>query len=198
MIIVATLNAHKLEEIQALPAAQALVLRGLLDYQGAPEVIEDGVSCEENAMIKAVRYSLWLKREHGVTAPVIAEDSGLFVEALLGWPGVHSARVAATPEARIALVLEKLAEAVSRNAYFAAFTALALNGCPIQTWRGIVNGVIAATPRGNGGFGYDPIFEDSATGRTFAELSAERKISVSHRTKAWELALAFTASQQVE
>ena len=196
MIIVATLNAHKLAEIRALPAAQPLELRGLLEYRDVPEVVEDGVSCEENAMIKAVKYSLWLKREHDVTPPVIAEDSGLFIEALLGWPGVKSARIADTPEARIALVLEKLQEAVSRNAYFAAFTALAINGCPVQTWRGTVGGVITEAPRGSQGFGYDPIFEDPVTSRTFAEMSAAEKNAISHRTKAWELVLAYAASLQ--
>jgi XTP/dITP diphosphohydrolase len=196
VIIVATLNAHKLDEIRALPRARALDLRGLLDYEGVPEVVEDGVSCEENAMIKAVKYSLWLKREQGLTAPVIAEDSGLFIEALLGWPGVHSARIAPAASERIALVLARLQDALPRSAYFAAHTALAINGCPVGTWRGVVNGVITTEPRGSQGFGYDPVFEDPASGRTFAELTAAEKNMISHRTKAWELALAFAASQR--
>jgi XTP/dITP diphosphohydrolase len=197
VIIVATLNAHKLSEIQRLPAAAALDLRGLLDYPGVPEVVEDGVSCEENAMLKAVKYSLWLKREHGFTDAVIAEDSGLFVEALLGWPGVQSARVAPTVQERIALVLERLAGAATRSAYFGAITALALNGCPVATWRGIVNGVITAEPRGDQGFGYDPIFEDPASGKTFAEMALEEKNQLSHRTRAWEQALAYASAEKL-
>jgi XTP/dITP diphosphohydrolase len=197
VVIVATLNAHKLTEIQQLPAAQALELRGLLDFADVPAVAEDGVSCEENAMLKAVKYSLWLKREHGLVCPVIAEDSGLFIEALLGWPGVQSARVAPTSAERITLVLEKLSEAATRNAYFAAFTALAINGCPVRTWRGTVSGVITSAARGSQGFGYDPIFEDPASRRTFAELTAVEKNQLSHRTRAWEQALGHVATEKL-
>ena len=197
MIIVATLNEHKLAEIQRLPCAQAADLRGLLHFENVPEVVEDGVSCEENAMIKAVKYSLWLKREHGAACPVIAEDSGLFIEALLGWPGVLSARIAPSPEERITLVLEKLEGAATRSAFFGAITALAVDGCPVASWRGVVNGVITDAPRGEFGFGYDPIFEDPASGRTLAEMPAEEKNQLSHRTKAWEQALEYVAQQKL-
>ena len=191
MIVIASRNAHKIAEIAALPQAAGLQLVAVGDFSGAPEVEETGVAFEENAAIKAVRYSLFLKREHGIEPPVIGEDAGLMVEALLGWPGVYSARIAETPEQRIALVLERLGEHFNRSAQFVAYTALARNGQLVQTWRGVVSGRITAAPRGTGGFGYDPIFEDLETGRTFAEMSSEEKNARSHRRSAWSKALEY-------
>lgn len=191
MIVIASRNPDKIAEIAALPAAAGLELVAVGDFAGAPEVEETGVAFEENAAIKAVRYSLFLKREHGIEPPVVGEDAGLLVESLLGWPGVFSARIAETPEARLALVLEKLGEHFNRSAQFVAYTALALNGQLMQTWRGAVSGRITSEARGTGGFGYDPIFEDLETGRTFAELSTEEKNARSHRRSAWSKALDY-------
>lgn len=196
MVVIATQNAGKFREISALADSAGVEAKALLDYGSVPEVEEDGVSCEENAMIKAVKYSLWLKREHGIQPPVIAEDSGLFIEALLGWPGVHSARVADTADERNRLVLEKLKESTSRSAFFAAYTALAVNGYPLQTWRGIITGEIADGPAGGHGFGYDPIFLEPESGQTFAQLPLKRKNEISHRTRAWQQALEFVARQK--
>lgn len=194
MIVIASRNPHKVAEIRALAAAQDLELRAVDSFAGAPEVVEEGVAFEENAVLKAVRYSLWLKRIYDLEPPVVAEDAGLVVETLLGWPGVHSARIAETAEERIAMVLERLGEHKNRGAQFVAYTALAVNGQLLQTWRGVVAGRIALKPRGKYGFGYDPIFEELQSGQTFAEMPPAAKNERSHRTRAWTAALEYLRS----
>ena len=197
MIVIASHNQHKVDEVSALPAAQGLSLVPLSNWPDAPEVVEDGVTCEENAAIKAMRYSLWLKREHAITYPVIAEDAGLAIEGLLGWPGVESARVADSDAGRIQLVLDKLGDSNNRTAHFMAYTALAINGFLLETWRGIAPGRITREPRGQHGFGYDPIFEDHELRRTFAELSTAEKNARSHRTKAWTQVLGYMRKERL-
>ena len=198
MIVIASLNSHKVDEIRQLPAAAGLELRGISELGTPPEVDENGLTFEENAVLKAVRYSLWLRRELGLAHPVVAEDSGLQVEALLGWPGIHSARVGPDAEQRNALVLEKLAGSSNRAARFVAATALARNGSLIRTWQGVVRGRITQSPRGPGGFGYDPIFELPELELTFAELSAAEKNEHSHRSKAWTDALRYLEQHQLD
>lgn len=185
MLVIATQNADKAAEIQRLPGAEGLDLRPLTYFGDPPEIIENGTTFEENAAIKAVRYSLWLKRELGIEPPVVAEDSGLVVEALLGKPGVESARIAPTPAERIAWVLNEMEGIALRAAHFTAYTALAVNGHLLRTFRGITPGKITEAPRGRHGFGYDPVFEDAELGQTFAEMSAEQKNQRSHRGRAW-------------
>ena len=104
MIVIASQNKNKVAEISLLEAAKGFEIKSIAEYSGCPDVEEDGTSFEENAAIKAMKYSLWLKREHGIWPIVIAEDSGLELEAMMGWPGVNSARVAETDEKKIALV----------------------------------------------------------------------------------------------
>jgi len=191
VIVVASGNEHKVAEVSALPAATGLELVGIKSLGPAPEVEEDGTTFEENAVIKAVKYSLWLKRELGISPPVVGEDAGLAIEALLGWPGIQSARIANTKEERIQLVLSRLEEGNNRSAQFMAFTALAVGGNLVSTWRGAVNGQITRTPRGTAGFGYDPIFEIPGLGLTFAELSQQQKNEISHRGRAWSQALGY-------
>jgi XTP/dITP diphosphohydrolase len=189
VVIIATRNPHKLTEVQALPAAEGMKLEPLDVLGQPPAVDETGVSFEENAAIKAVRYSLWVKREADIDAAVVAEDSGLQIEALFGWPGIESARLAPTDDERIAMVLSRLADGVRREAQFAAVTAVAVGGHFVGTFRGIANGLIIAAPRGSNGFGYDPIFEDPATGLTYAEMTIAEKNERSHRAEAWTKAL---------
>lgn len=191
MFVVGTRNRNKVREILALPAAQGIDLQAVVDIGDVPDVLEDGTTCEENAVIKAIRYSLWLKRELGKENPVLAEDSGLMVEALLGWPGALSNRTAETETERNQLVLERLAGQQLRAAEFVAFVALAINGQLIHVWRGQVNGRITHEPRGSNGFGYDPIFELPDRGLTYAEITTEEKNEDSHRNKAWTRALDF-------
>lgn len=191
MFIVATRNRGKVTEILDLPAAAGIDLRPVGDIAQPPDILEDGTTEEENAVIKAIKYSLWLKREKGLETPVLAEDSGLRVEALLGWPGVNSNRIAPSDPERIALVLETLGEQKMRTAEFVAYVALAINGQLIHVWRGQVTGLITHAPRGTNGFGYDPIFLLPDMERTYAEISTEEKNERSHRNKAWTRALDF-------
>lgn len=198
MLIIASQNKGKLREIAELPGAEGLELISITDYPGCPDVAEEGTSFEENAAIKAVKYSLWLKRDHGIWPPVVAEDSGLSVEGLLGWPGVFSARIADTDEARIAAVLERSAGLASRTARFTAVTAIAVNGVLLKTFTGYVQGALIDAPRGANGFGYDPIFEDPASGRTFAEMPAAEKNKISHRARAWEKLFKYVHGADVD
>jgi XTP/dITP diphosphohydrolase len=187
----APLSEHPLTDLHRPPGAEAPELTEIYTLGLPPEVEESGSTLEENAAIKAVRYSLWLRRELGIQPPVVSEDSGLAIEALLGWPGVESKRVADTDRERIALTLSKLEGMQLRSAYFVAHIALAVNGHLLHTWRGSAPGRIAEVPRGNGGFGYDPVFEDVELGRTFAELTAEEKNQRSHRGRAWSQAFEY-------
>lgn len=191
MIVIASQNPGKIAEIQALPISAGLTLKAVSEFGAVPEVVEDGTTFEENAVIKAVKYSLWLKRELNLEPPVVAEDAGLQVEGLLGWPGVFSARIAETPEERNQMVLQRLGDHFNRAAEFVAFTALAVNGYLLRTWRGSVSGQLTREPRGAAGFGYDPIFEIIRLKKTFAELSTEQKNELSHRRRAWALALGY-------
>ena len=191
MIVIASQNAGKIAEITALPIAVGLGPKGINEFGDVPEVVEDGLTFEENAVIKAVKYSLWLKRNLNIEPPVIAEDAGLIVEGLLGWPGVFSARIAETAEERNRLVLTRLGDHFNRAAEFVAFTALAVNGYLLRTWRGTVSGQLTSEPRGTNGFGYDPIFEIIRLKKTFAELDTEQKNELSHRRRAWNLALGY-------
>jgi XTP/dITP diphosphohydrolase len=191
MVVIATHNPHKAAEIQLLPGSEGLEVCALSYFGDPEEVVENGTTFEENAAIKAVRYSLWLKRELGLEPPVVAEDSGLSIEALLGRPGVESARIAPTDHERIAWVLAEMEGVSLRAAHFTAVTALAVNGQLLHVWRGIVHGRITSEPRGISGFGYDPVFEDQEIGKTFAEMSAEEKNQRSHRARAWMQAFDF-------
>jgi XTP/dITP diphosphohydrolase len=191
MFVVGTRNRNKVEEILALPAAVGIELKPVIEIGNPPEVKEDGTTCEENSVIKAIKYSLWLKRELGKENPVLAEDSGLMIEALLGWPGALSNRTAESEQARNELVLERMADQQMRTAEFVAYVALAINGQLINVWRGQVLGRITHAPRGTNGFGYDPIFELTDRDQTYAEISTEEKNENSHRNKAWTRALDF-------
>ena len=142
---------------------------------------ETGVTFEENAIQKALYYgahtSGWL----------IAEDSGLEVDALDGAPGVHSARFAgpaATDEDNNRKLLDMLSDTPHRTASYVCMIALVNRGAIVRTFRGSVEGEILKEPRGANGFGYDPLFYYAPFGATFAEVSAERKQGVSHRGQA--------------
>ena len=177
-VILASSNAHKLEELQALFGAA-----GPFTFELAPralEVEETGDTFAENARLKAAAYAEAFGR------PALADDSGLCVDALDGRPGVHSARYAPTDGERIAKLLGEL-EGVPGDRRTAAFVcAMALtfpDGRTIEV-EGRCPGVITDGPRGAGGFGYDPVFLVPALGKTFAELTAAEKNTVSHRALA--------------
>jgi len=182
-LVIATRNAKKLKEMQQILSDLPVELLTLNDFPDAPEVEEDSPEFEGNARKKA------LETANAIGRWVVADDSGLQVDALDGRPGVMSARYAgsdATDEDRYRKVLEELKDvpAEKRTARFRCVAALARPGEILLTVEGRCEGTIASEPHGTGGFGYDPIFYYPQFGRTFGELSPEEKHSVSHRGKA--------------
>jgi XTP/dITP diphosphohydrolase len=181
-IVFATQNPHKVAEVQALLGGGFRVL-SLKDFPPQPLVLEDGDTFESNAQKKALALSQALK------LPVLADDSGLEVDALGGRPGVHSSRYGGAelphPE-KIKLLLGELSgvPAEKRQARFVCVMALARPNGSVLTRRATVEGRIAFEVRGNNGFGYDPIFYLPDRGCTTAELSLEEKNALSHRAKA--------------
>ncbi|PYL23921.1 MAG: non-canonical purine NTP pyrophosphatase, RdgB/HAM1 family [Verrucomicrobia bacterium] len=185
-LLVATRNAHKTREIQHILGSGFSVC-DLRAYPQISEIIETGTSFEENAKLKALAVSTKLP------GLVIADDSGLEVDALGGAPGIHSARYAgtnATNTEKIDKLLEELARVGAakdaRRARFRCVLALARNGEVLGVFEGIVEGQIADQPRGSRGFGYDPIFVPKDFQRTFGELGPAEKNQLSHRARALE------------
>ena len=184
-LVVATANPHKAAEIAAVLVGHGAAVELEPRPPGAPDVVESGVTLEDNARLKAVA----LVEATGRAA--VADDTGLEVDALGGAPGVHSARYAGEPADDAANVRRLLAELsrVPAGARTARFTTVALARFPdgrevVAT--GCVEGVIAASPRGREGFGYDPVFVPvEGDGRTFAEMTAEEKHAISHRGRAF-------------
>ena len=183
-LLVSTRNAHKIAEIRAIlgPRFEICDLSALPDM---PDVEETGETFEENAALKAVAAS---RRFDGW---VIADDSGLEVDALGGAPGIRSARYAGDPSndpANNALLLKNL-EALRGQACSARFRciiSLAKSGEPLAAFSGAVEGTILHAPRGESGFGYDPLFVPDGHCETFAQLGAEIKNALSHRSRALE------------
>jgi len=183
---VATRNAHKTREIQHI-LGSGFSVRDLRAYPQISEIIETGTSFEENAKLKALGVSTKLP------GLVIADDSGLEVDALGGAPGIHSARYAganATDTEKIDKLLEELARVRAKNdsrrARFHCLLALARNGEVLGVFEGTVEGEITERPRGSHGFGYDPIFVPKGFERTFGELGPAEKNQLSHRARALE------------
>ena len=202
-LLIATRNLHKVEEIRSI-LGNGLQFLTLKDFPGVPAVVEDARTFSGNASKKALHVALWLSLNGPVrnTCPhyVIADDSGLEVDALDGDPGVHSARFAAaetgakgnsSDEANLAKLLRLLREirADKRTARFRCVVAVVptnpgkLLRVP-QLFGGVCEGHIALKPRGNGGFGYDPVFTPNGCTKTFAELGEDVKNRLSHRANA--------------
>ena len=183
-LIVATRNAHKTREIEQIFGSRWAV-RDLTAHPEISEIAEGGTSFEENAKLKAIAVS----RE--LPGLVIADDSGLEVDALGGAPGVCSARYAgvnASNTERIAKLLSRVANTGTksdrRRARFRCVLAVARDGQVLATFEGVVDGKIAEWPRGSRGFGYDPIFIPDGFEETFAELPEQVKNNISHRAEA--------------
>jgi XTP/dITP diphosphohydrolase len=187
-VLIATSNAGKLRDFAGAAAVHGIEIGGIPNFTSLPTVVEDGATFEENARKKAEGYSLAAPGEM-----VVADDSGLEVDALNGAPGVHSARYAADQphlaeentddeanNARVLLELRKV-PAEKRTGRFVCVLAAARDGQTMATFRGTAEGVILDAPRGAGGFGYDPLFYFPEIQKTFAELSAEEKSRYSHR-----------------
>jgi len=178
-ITLATLNLNKVREIVPMFAAHGIEARPL--PEGLPFSVEEtGASFCENSDLKARAASFMMP------GLVVAEDSGLEIDELGGFPGVLSSRIAGSDPERIATILAKLegVPAVDRLARFRTCASLARGGVILHHTEGIVDGVIAEAPVGWNGFGYDPVFFYPPLGRTFAELALEEKNRVSHRMRA--------------
>jgi XTP/dITP diphosphohydrolase len=196
-ILIATSNAGKLRDFAGAAARHGVEISGVPGFASLPPVVEDGDTFEANARKKAEEYSVQVPGEI-----VVADDSGLEVDALNGAPGVHSARYAAPEllgsephaagantddDANNARVLRELKNvpAPKRTARFMCVLAAARDGKTLATFRGSAEGTILDVPRGSNGFGYDPLFYFPQIQKTFAELSAEEKSLYSHRGAAF-------------
>lgn len=181
-IVIATGNPDKLREIEAVLAGSRLNLLGMSDFPDFPDVEEDGSTLEENAIKKAREINIY------TGYPALADDTGLEVEALDGKPGVFSARYAgesATYSDNVKKLLSELKNTPDsrRNARFRTVMVLA-DGDKIFSVEGSLEGKILFEARGNGGFGYDPVFYVPEYSQTFAQMSLELKNRISHRGKA--------------
>lgn len=189
-IIFATNNAHKLSEVQAV-LGDRFRLVTLAECGITEEIPEDAPTLEGNALQKA-RYV------HGRTgADCFADDTGLEVDALDGAPGVHSARYATDGHdfaANNRLLLRNLAGATDRSAHFRTVIALILDGRE-YLFEGRVDGRIAESEAGCGGFGYDPLFVPEGFDKTFAEMGADEKNAISHRGHAVRRLVEFLQSK---
>jgi XTP/dITP diphosphohydrolase len=197
-ILIATSNPGKLRDFAGAAAAHDVEIAAIPNFAALPVVVEDGFTFEENARKKAEQYSLGVPGEI-----VLADDSGLEVDALNGAPGVHSARYAAEEphradantddDANNARVLRELngVPAEKRTGRFVCVIAAARNGQTLATFRGVAEGVILDHLRGTGGFGYDPMFYFPEIRKTFAELTPREKANYSHRGAAFRKFLAW-------
>lgn len=190
-ILIATGNAHKTEEISAILGTEYSVE----DLAGKkfPKVAETGTTFLENATLKAVEISKLTEQW------VLSDDSGLEVDALHGEPGVYSSRYAgeegndSANNAKLLDELSKLPADTSRTARFRCVIVIAKNGERLAHFSGAVEGKIIQQRHGEGGFGYDPLFMPDGFNQTFAQLTAEQKNTLSHRSRALELAQPWIA-----
>ena len=191
-LVFASDNAHKLEEVRRIMPAGIEVL-SLSDIGFEADIEETGTTLEENSAIKAEAVYQWLAvsgERLGVDG-VFADDTGLEIDALGGKPGVYTARWAGEPAANRKKALAELKGKENRNAQFRTVITLIWTqesgvrnqDAPLQV-SGIVRGRIAKEEYGNGGFGYDPVFIPEGYDKTFGELPAEIKNSISHRSRA--------------
>ena len=188
-IVAATANAHKVDEYRKLLEGQNVELKSLLDYPGFPGVEENGRSFIENAGIKALAACKYCD------VPAFADDSGLEVEALDGRPGIYSARYAPTDKERIARLLDEMKGQTNRRARFVCAIAIAINGEVIESFEGEIKGTNVDAPRGESGFGYDPVFQPDGYDQTFGEMAPELKNRISHRANAFKLAMEFVEDE---
>lgn len=180
-LVIATRNQGKLHEISDLLKDYPVNIKSLDDFGPIPEIVEDGATFEENAYKKAS----FTARVLGF--PALADDSGLVVPALDGAPGTHSARWAgenASDTEKCIKLLSELEGVKDRRAVFECVISIAVPTGPALTYTGRCEGMIATTPSGENGFGYDPVFYYAPLKKTFAEIPREKKSRVSHRGKA--------------
>ena len=186
-LVLATRNRHKGEELVAILSDLGVTIHTLDEFPDAPDVVEDGDTCEANAVKKARAIAEF------TGLPAVADDTGLEVDALGGRPGVYAARYAgedATYDDNCRKLLRELmgVPREQRTAHFLTVAAVALPSDGARTTQGILKGMIAEEPKGTLGFGYDPVFLIPELGKTLAQLSAEQKNTISHRAKAFKQA----------
>jgi XTP/dITP diphosphohydrolase len=201
-ILIATSNPGKIRDFAGAASVHGIEVAQLPNFTSLPLVIEDGTTFEANARKKAEAYSQYAAREL-----VIADDSGLEVDALGGAPGVHSARYAADvphaaeantdDEANNAKLVREIRRVPpeKRTARFVCWIAAAREGETLAVFEGKAEGVIIEQARGSNGFGYDPLFYFPSIGKTFAELSSEEKAKYSHRGAAFRAFLDWCRAQ---
>ena len=183
-LVVATRNRGKILEINALLTGLVDQVSSAADYAGFPETVEDGATFEENALKKAREAALF------TGLPALADDSGLVVDALDGRPGVFSARYAgegagdAANNARLLQKCQNVPDDRRQAAFVCALAFVTPEGAE-KMFTGRVTGRILSEPRGEGGFGYDPLFLVDGFGRSMAELELAEKNVVSHRARAF-------------
>jgi XTP/dITP diphosphohydrolase len=200
-LFAATTSAGKLRDFRTAAQAHSISIEPLPNLEKIEPPDEDGATFAENAKIKAVYYSLFAPGEL-----IVADDSGLEVDALNGAPGVRSARFAAdsglidSPDANDntdvwnnIVLLQRMANipAPQRTARYHCVLVAARDGVALHTADGSVEGIILDAPRGIGGFGYDPLFFLPQLDRTMAEIDLETKLSLSHRGRALRALLAI-------
>lgn len=188
-LVLATTNLGKLKELQQMLCGQGVIVRGLAEFPVLPPAQEDADTFRENARSKSLYYARLLKDK-----TVLADDSGLEVDALHGAPGVYSSRFAACPSpdhaqrdaANNALLLQRLrgVPQEKRTARFRCCLCLSQRDNVLAEFDGTVEGVIAEEPFGENGFGYDPLFYLPRRGCTIAQLDASQKNLISHRGQA--------------
>jgi XTP/dITP diphosphohydrolase len=196
-LVLATRNRHKGEELAALLGGLGVTIRTLDEFPEAPEVVEDGDTCEANAIKKARAIAEF------TGLPAVADDTGLEVDALGGRPGVYAARYAgedATYEDNCRKLLLELTGVPRerRTARFLTVAAIALPSAGVRVAQGKLDGVIAEEASGTSGFGYDPVFLIPELEKTLAELSADQKNAISHRAKAFTQAKALLREMEFE
>ena len=202
-VLIATSNQGKLRDFAGAAAVYAINVDGLPDFAALPEAVEDGATFEENARKKAEHYSRFAPGEL-----VLADDSGLAVEALKGAPGVYSARYAAPDDspgnssdaannAKLLRELQTVADS-DRTGRFVCVISAARDGREVAHFRGEAEGVILREARGVLGFGYDPLFLVPSLAKTFAELTPAEKALVSHRGEALRKFLEWARAQDAQ
>jgi len=180
IIVLATTNKGKTNEIREMLKDFPVTIKNLSDFGPIPEVVEDGGTFDENAYKK----SSFTAKILGL--PALADDSGLEVEALGKKPGVYSARYSgedATDETNNKKLLSELKNFKKRDAAFQCVLSLAVPSGPALTWQASCQGEITLEPRGNNGFGYDPVFFHSPSNKTFGQMTLKEKSEISHRGK---------------
>ena len=204
-VLIATSNPGKIRDFAGAASRFNIEIAAIPNFSSLPTVIEDGKTFEANARKKAEEYS-----RHAPGELVIADDSGLEVDALDGAPGVHSARYAAdephTAEANTddemnnAKLIRQIAQIPrdKRTGRFVCWIAVARDGKTLAVFEGKAEGIILDQPRGSNGFGYDPLFYFPQIKKAFAELTAEEKAHYSHRGAAFRKFLQWAGKWRLE